>query len=47
MPAWIPIVVVILALVVAASIGYIAWELSSDEFHKSFEQERRNNDDHD
>ena len=41
MPVWIPIVVVILALIVAVSIGYIAWELSSDEFHKSFEQEKR------
>ena len=34
-----PIVVVALALVAAISIGVIAWELSSDEFHKSFEGE--------
>ena len=36
-----PIVVVALALIAAISIGVIAWELSSDEFHKSLEQDGR------
>ncbi len=36
MSALMPILVVLLALVAAGSIAYIAWELSSEEFHRSF-----------
>ena len=35
MSALIPIVIIVLALIAAGSIAYIAWELSSDEFHNS------------
>ena len=38
MSSIIPFVVVLLAIIAAVSIAYIAWELSSDEFHKSFER---------
>jgi hypothetical protein len=41
MPDFMPFVIIALALVAAVSIGYIAWELSDDEFHRSFEQEKR------
>lgn len=34
-----PFVVVILALVAAGSIAYIAWELTSEEFHASFDDQ--------
>jgi hypothetical protein len=34
-----PIIAIALAVIAAASVGYIAWELSSDKFHKSFEKE--------
>ncbi len=36
MSALMPILVVLLALIAAGSIAYIAWELSSEEFHRSF-----------
>ena len=36
-----PFIVILLALVAAISIGFIAWELSDHEFHNSFEQEKR------
>ena len=39
-----PFVVILLALVAAGSIAYIAWALSDDKFHKSFEQEKRHDD---
>ena len=35
MSALIPIVIIVLALIAAGSIAYIAWELSSEDFHKS------------
>ncbi len=35
MSALIPIVIILLALIAAGSIAYIAWELSSDDFHNS------------
>lgn len=36
MSALIPLVIVLLALIAAGSIAYIAWELSSEDFHASF-----------
>lgn len=36
MSSWIPIAAVVLALIAAGSIAWIAWELSSREFHESF-----------
>ena len=41
MADYMPFVVILLALVAAASIGFIAWQLSDHEFHRSFEQEKR------
>jgi hypothetical protein len=38
MSAFIPIVVVVLALVAAGSIAYIAWELTSKDVHDVLEQ---------
>jgi hypothetical protein len=38
-----PIIAIALAVIAAASIAYIAWELSSDKFHKSFEDDDRKN----
>lgn len=36
MSVLIPIFIVLLALIAAGSIAYIAWELSSEDFHASF-----------
>ncbi len=36
MSSLMPFVVILLALIAAGSIAYIAWELSSEEFHRSF-----------
>lgn len=36
MSSLMPIVAVLLALIAAGSIAWIAWELSSREFHESF-----------
>ena len=41
MHAYMPFIVILLALIAAISIGVIAWELSDREFHRSFEQEKR------
>lgn len=38
MSAFIPILVVVLALVAAGSIAYIAWELTSKDVHDVLEQ---------
>jgi hypothetical protein len=38
MSTWGPIIAVVLALIAVASIAVIAWELSSDKFHKSLEE---------
>ncbi len=38
MSTWGPIIAVVLALVAIVSVAVIAWKLSSDEFHKSFEE---------
>ena len=32
-----PVLVIVLALIAAGSIAYIAWELTSEDFHKSFD----------
>ena len=37
MSSYIPLIVILLALIAAGSIAVIAWHLSSDEFHKSLE----------
>ena len=36
MQPFMPVIIVLLALIAAGSIVYIAWELSSDKFHASF-----------
>ena len=41
MQDFVPFIVVLLALIAALSIGYIAWELSDRTFHDSFDQEKR------
>ena len=37
MSTWGPIIAIALAVIAAGSVAVIAWELSADEFHKSFE----------
>jgi len=38
MSTWGPIIAVVLALIAVVSVAVIAWKLSSDELHKSFEE---------
>ncbi len=45
MSTWGPIIAVVLALVAVASVAVIAWELSSDKFHKSLEKKDSENPD--
>lgn len=35
-----PIIVIVFALIAAGSIAYIAWRLSSEKFHDSFNDDR-------
>ena len=39
MSTWGPIIAIALAVIAAGSVAVIAWELSADEFHKSFESD--------
>lgn len=41
MADYMPFIVILLALIAALSIGFIAWELSDHKFHETFEQEKR------
>ena len=41
MPEYAPFIAILLALIAAASVGVIAWHLSDNEFHRSFDQEKR------
>jgi hypothetical protein len=38
MSTWGPIIAVVLALIAVVSVAVIAWQLSSDKFHKSLEE---------
>lgn len=40
MSSLMPIFAIVLALIAAGSIVYIAWELSSEDFHKSHDDDR-------
>lgn len=41
MLSYLPIIIVLLALIAAGCIAYIAWELSSEDFHNSLQNEQR------
>jgi hypothetical protein len=45
MSSLMPVLVIILALIAAGSIAYIAWELSSEKFHDSLGRRPKDGDD--
>jgi uncharacterized membrane protein len=44
MSIWGPVIAVVLALVVATGVAVIAWKLTSDRFHKSFDNNAEGDD---
>jgi len=42
MSTWGPIIAIALAVIAAGSVAVIAWQLSADDFHKSFEPDEDN-----
>jgi len=45
MSTWGPFIAVALALIAALSVAVIAWELSSDKFHKELNEKPADSDD--